>query len=297
VYHDFEDPFTPPVHFMDRSHLKGKGYFFDRVIEFSRGCPNGCSFCCVAGLNRGRVHFRDRRDVMEELATLGRSVLFLDSNFTENPDRVGPLMEDLRNARVHWYCAASLRFASDPVLVDLAAASGCRGVLIGFESINDESIGSSLKLFNHPREYSNMVARLHGRGISVLGCFVFGLDGDEADVFGRTTDFVRSARIDLVRYAVATPFPGTLLYERLQREGRLISRNWEEYDTEHVVFRPLRMTPEQLSEGHRWAYRETYRLSGILSRVRARALPVNLLANLGFRRLAFNFDSLQGEIE
>ena len=297
VYRDFEDPFTGPARFMDRSQFKGKGYFFDRVIEFSRGCPNGCSFCCVAGLNHGRVHFRDRRDVMEELAALGRSVLFLDSNFTENPDRVRPLWEDLRDAHVRWYCAASLRFASDPDLVDLAAACGCRGVLLGFESINDESVCSSLKSFNHPREYSDAVARLHRRGIFVLGCFVFGLDGDEADVFERTADFVRFAKIDLVRYAVATPFPGTLLYQRLQREGRLISRNWEEYDTEHVVFRPLRMTPEQLSEGHRWAYRETYRLSGILGRIRGRALPVNLMANLGFRRLAFTFDSLQGEVE
>ena len=297
LYTDFEDPFTCSVRFMDRSQFKGKGYFFDRVIEFSRGCPNGCSFCSVAGMNRGRVHCRDRREIMEELGALGKSILFLDSNFTENPDRVRPLWEDLRNARIRWYCAASLRFASDPGLVDLAAACGCRGVLMGFESINEASLRSSLKTFNHPREYSDAVARLHQRGIFVLGCFVFGLDGDDPDVFERTVDFVRRAKIDLVRYAVATPFPGTPLHERLQREGRLISRNWEEYDTEHVVFRPLRMTPEQLFEGHRWAYRETYRLSRILSRVRARSIPLSLMANLGFRRLAFTFDSVQGEAE
>jgi radical SAM superfamily enzyme YgiQ (UPF0313 family) len=234
---------------------------------------------------------------MEELTALGRSVLFLDSNFTGNPDRVRPLWEDLRHARIRWYCAASLRFASDPELVDLAAACGCRGVLIGFESINEASLRSSLKAFNHPREFSDAVARLHRHRIGVLGCFVFGLDGDRSDVFERTVDFVSRAKIDLVRYAVATPFPGTRLHERLQREGRLISRNWEEYDTEHVVFQPLRMTPEQLCEGHRWAYRETYKLSGILSRLRARSFPLSLMANLGFRRLAFAFDSLQGEAE
>jgi len=297
LYRDFEDPFTCSVRFMDRSQLKGKGYFFDKVIEFSRGCPNDCSFCSVAGMNDGRVHCRDRRELMEELTALGRSVLFLDSNFTGNPDRVRPLWEDLRHARIRWYCAASLRFASDPELVDLAAACGCRGVLIGFESINEASLRSSRKSFNHPREYSEAVARLHRRGIPVLGCFVFGLDGDGADVFERTVDFVSRAKVDLVRYAVATPFPGTPLHERLQREGRLISGNWEEYDTEHVVFRPLRMTPEQLREGHRWAYRETYRLSRILSRVRARSLPRSLIANLGFRSLAYTFDDLQGEAE
>jgi radical SAM superfamily enzyme YgiQ (UPF0313 family) len=297
LYRDFEDPFANSVRFMDRSQLKGKGYFFNRVVEFSRGCPNGCSFCSVAGMNQGRVHFRDHRDVMQELTALGRSILFLDSNFTENPDRVRPLWEDLRSTHLSWYCAASLRFASDPDLVALAAACGCRGVLIGFESINEVSIRSSLKSLNHPREYLDAIALLHRHGILVLGCFVFGLDGDEADVFGRTVDFARCAKIDLVRYAVATPFPGTPLYERLKREGRLISRNWEEYDTEHVVFRPLRMTPEQLREGHRWAYRETYRLSGVLGRLRARSLPSSLMANLGFRRLAFTFDSLQGEVE
>jgi radical SAM superfamily enzyme YgiQ (UPF0313 family) len=297
LYRDFENPFAFSVRFMDRSQFKGKGYFFDRVVEFSRGCPNSCSFCSVAGMNHGRVHFRDRRDVMQELKALGRSILFLDSNFTENPDQARPLWEDLRNTHVRWYCAASLRFASDPDLVGLAAACGCRGVLIGFESINEASIRSSLKSFNRPREYSEAIARLHRHGIFVLGCFVFGLDGDEADVFERTVDFVRRAKIDLVRYAVATPFPGTPLHERLKREGRLISRNWEEYDTEHVVFQPLRMTPEQLFEGHRWAYRETYRLSGVLGRIRTRSLVLSLMANLGFRRLAFSFDSLQGELE
>jgi radical SAM superfamily enzyme YgiQ (UPF0313 family) len=296
-YRDFGDPFTAAVPFMDRSQLKGKGYFFNRVVEFSRGCPNGCSFCSVSGMNDGNVYRRDRRQVMEELAALGRSVLFLDSNFTGNPDRARLLWEDLRNARIRWYCAAALPFASDPDLVDLAAACGCRGVLMGFESLNEASLSSSGKSFNHPREYEDAVARLHGRGIPVLGCFVFGLDGDGADVFERTVDFVSRAKIDLVRYAVATPFPGTPLHERLQREGRIISRDWEEYDTEHVVFRPLRMTPQQLSEGHRWAYRETYRPSRILSRVRARTFPLGIMTNLGFRRLAFTFDCLQGETE
>lgn len=295
LYRDFENPFTCSVRFMDRSQFKGKGYFFDRVAEFSRGCPNGCSFCSVAGMSKGRVHCRDRREIMEELKALGKRVLFLDSNFTGNPDSVRPLWEDLRDAGIRWYCAASTRFASDPELVDLAAACGCRGVLIGFESINEASLRSSRKSFNNPREYAEAIARLHHRGILVLGCFVFGLDGDGADVFELTVDFVKRAKIDLVRYAVATPFPGTPLHERLEREGRLISRDWEKYDTEHVVFTPLRMTPEQLYEGHRWAYRETYRLSRILGRVRARSFPLNLMGNLGFRHLAFTFDSLQGE--
>jgi radical SAM superfamily enzyme YgiQ (UPF0313 family) len=134
------------------------------------------------------------------------------------------------------------------------------------------------------------VADLHRHGISLMGCFAFGLDGDTPDVFERTARFAIEAAIDLPRFAIVTPFPATPLHRRLEAEGRILHRNWELYDAQHVVFRPLHMTPEELQRGHERAWRKAYSLGAIASRLwRARVAPqVSLAANLGYRFYARN---------
>ena len=123
------------------------------------------------------------------------------------------------------------------------------------------------KAFNQPARYVEAVRRLHDHGIRVLGCFAFGLDGDDASVFERTVELADRARIDIVRYAIVTPLPGTRLLADLEAQGRIVERDWERYDTEHVVFRPAGMTARQLHEGYRWAYRQTYRAGSIWRRL------------------------------
>jgi radical SAM superfamily enzyme YgiQ (UPF0313 family) len=121
---------------------------------------------------------------------------------------------------------------------------------------------------------------------------VFGLDGDGPDVFERTVELVQRARVDVVRYAIATPFPGTRLYETLRAQGRILATDWEQYDGDHVVFRPSGMTPDELRDGHRRAYRETYRVTRILGRLLGgRPSALMLAANLGFRHLAHTMDA------
>lgn len=227
---------------------------------------------------------------------MGRSVLFLDSNFTEvfPPEHVLWLALAERGTSV--YAAGSIRLAEDPGRVALAAERGLRGLLVGFESLSGLSLASSGKGFADPAEYAEAIRVFHGSGIKLLGCFVFGLDGDDPSVFDRTAEFVERSHLDVVRYAIATPFPGTRIHARLRAEGRLIETDWESFDTEHVTFRPKLMDAATLYEGHRSLYRNSYSLPSIARRLAGRPPSLlTLLANAGFRELARNFDRTHRE--
>jgi radical SAM superfamily enzyme YgiQ (UPF0313 family) len=156
---------------------------------------------------------------------------------------------------------------------------------MGLESISPENLRASRKGFNAPDHFVRLVERLHGHGIALQGCFVFGLDGDEPDVFLKTARFAVEAKIDLPRFAIVTPFPNTGLYKRLVAEGRLLTKNWELYDGQHVVFQPKRMTVRELQEGTEAAWREAYSWRSIVRRLPHSPAPwgVRLATNLGYR--------------
>jgi radical SAM superfamily enzyme YgiQ (UPF0313 family) len=125
------------------------------------------------------------------------------------------------------------------------------------------------------------------------GCFVFGNDHDDTGAFDRTVAFAIDAAIDLPRFAILTPFPGTPLHTRLDREGRILTKNWELYDGQHVVFEPKQMTPQQLQAGHERAWREVYSYGAIVRRLAAARtqLPIAVMANLGYRYYARHLET------
>lgn len=294
-YVDFGDPFTGPPVEPDRRHVAGRGYFTTSTMEGSRGCSNACAFCTVSCLTAGQLHRRPTEAVLREAAGLPRRVVFLDSNFADDLEAVRPLWLGLRPLRKQVYAAVTTRLAEDPAALKLAADCGLVGALIGFESVNEGANRGAAKGFNHPARYVESVQRLHDQGIRVLGCFAFGLDGDDASVFERTVELADRARIDIVRYAIVTPLPGTRLLADLETQGRITDRDWERYDTEHVVFRPAGMTAQQLHDGYRWAYRQTYRAGSIWRRLAGRNfMPLTLAANLGFRDIALHADAGPG---
>jgi len=162
------------------------------------------------------------------------------------------------------------------------------GLLIGFESIVPANLRQSSKSFNQPKKFKEVVTLLHRHRIAVYGCFVFGLDHDTPDIFRRTAQFAVEAGIDLPRFAIVTPFPGTGLYKRLEAEGRILTRNWELYDGQHVVFQPARMSVRELQDGTELAWRHAYSWGSIARRLRVSpASPwVGLTANMGYRHYA-----------
>jgi radical SAM superfamily enzyme YgiQ (UPF0313 family) len=273
-----------------RDLLRKDRYSTVNSIEATRGCPHKCDFCVVPTAWPGTYAHRPVEEVIAELATFDKPhALFIDLSPVEDVAYAKALYRAMIPLRMRWVGLATTRIAEDAELLALAARSGCRGLLIGFESVSQETLDGVHKHFHAAPRYAEVVKKLHDHGIGIQGCFVFGFDTDDEDVFERTVEFVDRTKIDLPRYAVATPFPNTGLYRRLEAEGRLLHQRWDLYDVEHVVFRPKRMSPERLQEGLEWAWRQSYGWRSVFTRLGGAPwaiLPLWLSLNLGYRYYA-----------
>ncbi len=268
-----------------RELLEKKGYVTIHSIQATRGCYNRCDFCVAPVVCQGKMYFRPVPEVIKEIEGInGRDLLFVDVSPIEDRDYALELYGAMIPLNKRWMSPSTMRIANDSKLLEVAAKSGCKGLLLGLESVSEKSLKNMKKNFNSLKDYREQIKRLHDKGIAINGCFVFGSDQDEKDVFERTVDFVYENNIDLPRFTVYTPFPGTPLYQRINQEGRIISNNWSLYDAQHVVFKPRNMSPDELQEGHHKAWKETYKLSHIAKRLaNARILPhVMIPANLAY---------------
>jgi radical SAM superfamily enzyme YgiQ (UPF0313 family) len=196
-----------------------------------------------------------------------------------------------------WVSPATLKIADDEELLKLAAQSGCKGLLIGFESVSQLTLKQMRKAFNYVDKYRNQVEKLHHFGIAIQACFVFGFDTDDKTVFERTVELVNKLNLDLPRFTAYTPFPGTPVFNRLKSENRIIEYDWSFYDAQHVVFQPKLMSPEELQEGLFWAWRQSYTFDSIFRRLSgARCiLSYSIPANLAYRFYARNLHKYSKE--
>ncbi len=276
-----------------RDLLKKEGYITINTVQAVRGCPYKCNFCVVPVAWPGYLQ-RPVQEVIREIERLeGDSFLFLDLSPIENPTYIKQLYRELTPLKKRWGGLSTIRIARDREMLKLAAQSGCGGLLIGFESVSPATIRQMRKGFNKPEDYSEAVKIIHDHGIAINGCFVFGLDGDDKGIFERTVEFVNKAAIDLPRFSIATPFPGTPLYRQLEAQGRILIRDWTYYGGQNVVFQPQNMTVEELQAGAQWAWRQVYSLPSMLRRVAGSAasrsglvLKTSLLANIGYTKYA-----------
>jgi len=273
-----------------RDLLKRERYATVNSIEATRGCPHKCDFCVVPTAWANTYAHRPVEEVVAELRTFeGRKALFIDLSPVEDVQYAKALYRAMAPLRMRWVGLSTTRIAEDVELLALAARSGCKGLLIGFESISQDTLNETHKHFHAAPKYAEVVKKLHDHGIGIQGCFVFGFDSDTEGVFERTAEFVDKAKIDLPRYAVATPFPNTALYRRLEAEGRLLHQNWALYDVEHVVFQPKQMSPERLQEGLEWTWRQSYRFGSLVRRITGAPwsiLPLWVSLNLGYHYYA-----------
>jgi radical SAM superfamily enzyme YgiQ (UPF0313 family) len=280
--------------FPRRELLDKRHYLTQAVFEATRACAHDCEFCVVPTAWGRRQFQKPVGHVVEDIRRVGkRRIIFIDLNLISDRAYAAELFEALIPLNIRWFGLATSLIGRDRELMELCARSGCAGLLIGFESICDSSLGDIRKRFNDPTLYRSLIDDLHALGISIQGCFVFGHDHDTTAVFDATVQFAVDTGIDLPRFAILTPFPGTPLHQRLDREGRILTKNWELYDGQHVVFRPAGMTSRELRVGHETAWRDVYSYGSIVRRLaKSRTqLPIAMMANLGYRYYAQHLET------
>jgi radical SAM superfamily enzyme YgiQ (UPF0313 family) len=277
--------------FPKRELLPARNFLTSNVFEATRGCVHACEFCVVPTAWGRRPLQKPVEEVVADIRQHGaRKLIFVDLNLIADRAYAVDLFTALIPLRLRWYGLSTVLLADDEELLDLAQRSGCSGLLMGLESLSKANLKGNRKGFNSPDHYATVVERLHAHGIALQGCFVFGLDDDQPDVFRRTAEFAVQAKIDLPRFAVVTPFPNTPLFNRLDAEGRILTRNWELYDAQHVVFQPKHLTVEELQLGVESAWKHAYSYQSIWRRVRSSPAPwpVRLGTNFGYRFYANN---------
>ena len=253
----------PPVR---RDLIKRYKYLVPNSIVVSRGCPHHCDFCYKDAFFEGGRSFYTQvvDDALSEIDRLpGKHLYFLDDHLLGNERFASALFEGMKGMGRVFQGAATIDSILRGDLIEKAAAAGLRSVFVGFETFSPQNLKQSNKKQNLERDYVSAVNRLHDLGIMINGSFVFGLDDDDNDVFKRTVDWGVRNGITTSTYHILTPYPGTRLYKEMDLQGRILTRNWDLYDTRNVVYQTTRLSAEELKEGYDWAYRSFYSWSNI----------------------------------
>ncbi|XHR28298.1 MAG: B12-binding domain-containing radical SAM protein [Chthoniobacteraceae bacterium] len=249
-----------------RDLIKRHLYLVPNSLVVSRGCPHICDFCYKEAFFEGGKSFYTQSvdDALGEIERLpGRHLYFLDDHLFGNARFASDLFDGMRGMNRLWQAAGTVKSVLDPRLLEKAVASGLRSLFVGFETLSGDNLREQSKFQNLNRDYAEAIRRLHGAGVMINASFVFGMDHDGPDVFQRTVDWAIRHGIETATFHILTPYPGTALYKRMDTENRLLHRDWDLYDTRHAVFRPARLTVDQLEAGYWNAYHDFYRWSNI----------------------------------
>jgi radical SAM superfamily enzyme YgiQ (UPF0313 family) len=257
-----------------------KEYFTINAIQISRGCENKCDFCSIPRFY-GSYRIRPVEKVIEELKSIkSKNVLFIDDNIVGNTEYALQLFRAIAPLKKRWVSQASLKIVREKGLLEAAVTSGCKGLFIGFETINEKNLASINKSFNETKDYGDAVRVLHNHKVNVEAAIIFGFDNDDKTVFERTLEFVDKTGIDAVQTSILTPLPGTKMFDEMDRQGRIIDKEWKNYDYRHVVFKPKNISPEELLNGTEWFISEFYRKRRIAKRIASGFIRTDIMGTI-----------------
>lgn len=268
VYKADAQPEISSVPLPDWSILKEENYLFTNTLRISRGCPWKCDFCYNSAKNiHSSYRMKPIDKVINEIKSLGtKHIMFIDDNFIGNPKKAKELLLRLRNMDLTWHTAVSADIIRHEDILDLMSESGCKSLFIGFESINRDNLESCLKKQNKVENYEKLISKIHERNMMVNASVVFGFDNDTPQVFPDTLEWLIRNRVETMTGHILTPYPGTSFYDKLIEEGRIFDHNMDHYNTANAVFRPRKMTPEELEKGYLWIYSKFYSWQSIIER-------------------------------
>ncbi len=269
----------------DLTLLKNHEEINNYPVMTSRGCPFDCNFCSVTPMFGHRFRYRDNELVLDELAHYkGKRVFFVDDNFTANKKRAKELMRGMLERDIlpeHWGAQVRVDVASDPELLDLMQKTNGKIAYIGLESINPETMESYNKQ-QSVEDIKEAIRCLHDHQISVHGMFIFGGEGDTVQTIKDTVDFALDARVDTVQFMTLVPLPGTLVYDELEAQGRLLTKEWQYYDGHHVVYWPAKISPQELQEETVNAYKRFYAFRNFFHNVSITGWSTSLYRAVGW---------------
>ncbi len=232
-------------------------------ISTSRGCPFDCIFCTVSSTFGRKCRFRDPENVVEEIykrKTEGyRKAFFYDDNFAISKERTKIMLEGMirRKIKINWSAEARSDIAKDKELLKLMSQSNCSRMFIGFESVNPKTLDAYNKK-QKVEDIRTCIKNLHEYGIKVHGMFVLGSDEDDSNTPKETIRFCREMNIDSAQFSILHPLPGSRLFDILESENRIFTKNWSLYDGSHVVFNPKKISPIELQEKFFWLWKKFY---------------------------------------
>jgi radical SAM superfamily enzyme YgiQ (UPF0313 family) len=227
---------------------------------------------------------------MESLS--GRHLYFLDDHLFGNPRFASQLFEGMRGMNRLWQAAGTVQSILTPGLIQKAAKAGLRSLFVGFETLNPNNLREQRKNQNLNHDYGEAIRRLHDHGVMVNASFVFGMDEDDESVFDRTVEWAVRQGIETATFHILTPYPDTPLHDRLEHSNRIITKNWDLYDTRHAVFAPTHMSIQTLEEGYWRAYRNFYSWANILQSTGEQMDPVSSLRHFVYKTAWKKFEPL-----
>lgn len=248
-----------------------QGINFIAGIQASRGCPMGCEFCGITNTPDGRI-FRKRpiENVIKEIKLIRQKRLyFYDPSLTIDPEYTKQLFRAMDGLNKKFVCFGNIDvLGRDIELLKLAYNAGCENWYVGFESISQDTINKLGKKSNKVENYASSINKIHKHGMGVIGGFIFGFDSDTKDIFDNAVEMIYDLNIDIAEFTILTPYPGTPLFYRLEKEGRILTKDWSKYTEKgNVVFQPKQMSPKELLDGTERASHKVNSFSSIINQI------------------------------
>ena len=260
----------------DRRELSKNRYLTD-IIQTTKGCPFHCEFCSVHAFDGQKIRTRTVEQVIREINSIKESedvfkkkkaIFFADDNILSKKSFAVEMIDALKPLNINWMCQASINISQEDDLLQKMSDSGCGAIFIGFESISEENLSSMDKAINRQFDYKKAIEKIHSFGILVHSSFIVGYENDSTESFDNLIHFIKETNLLIPVINILTPFPGTHLYKRLDKEGRILSKDWQLYDTKHVVFQPENLSIEELSSGYKKIVQSVYSFDEILRKMK-----------------------------
>lgn len=241
------------------------------AIQTTRGCPHKCEFCAISSFCQHGIKQKPIQNVIEEIKEMQNRVFVIhDPHLTVNRKYAKELFIEMIKNNINKYWVANgttnVLLKADDEFLKLAKKSGCVEWFVGFESVSQVALNGIKKTHNKVEDFEKMIKRVHKHGMAIQGGIIFGFDEDRLDVFDATIQKMYELDIDVVEINILTPYPGTPLYDRMEKAGRILTHDWSRYNQVDVVFQPMNMTPKELIAGTRKVAKEFYSIPNVIKR-------------------------------